>query len=476
MYLKLNKRDFSWSRIKKAFPVFLLLWLGAFVLSATFLYSAKMHLHNIEMVEAEHSLDMFIAGSRLPGNVLGRLSQWSGNLPEGLVFVRIAWSGEHLILVNEISKMEGFSELAEVPVEKRGVWLRLPDADNTASPMLTVVVRKLDNGVILQAGKNAEDGYRLYRQLYKDTVYGLVIGVLVLWLLALFFIRQSLAPLIHTRARVHELQRQPHGGNLPEKGNGPELDDLYCEINSLLAKNRQLVTEMQQSLDNVAHDLRTPMTRLRSVAEYGLQADDDPQRLRDSLADCLEESERVIGMLKIMMSVAEAESGAMRLDKKECDLRESLEQIVNLYEYVAQEKEITITLNGPKSFPVWLDCTRISQVWANLVDNAIKYGKDGGWLKIELKRDGSDAVIIFMDNGMGISAAEQPRVWERLYRGDRSRSQKGLGLGLNYVRAVVTAHGGSVELLSELHQGSTFWVRLPVVDAVVSEKSQISGE
>ena len=95
-------------------------------------------------------------------------------------------------------------------------------------------------------------------------------GIVVLWLLALLFVKQSLAPLVKTRLTVRELQDEPHGGMLPEKGNGPELDDLYREINALLSRNRQLVTEMQQSLDNVAHDLRTPMTRLRSVAEYGL--------------------------------------------------------------------------------------------------------------------------------------------------------------------------------------------------------------
>ncbi len=459
-----------------ALPMFLLLSLGTLGLCSTFLYSVRSHLHNIELVEAEHAVDMFLAGSSLPGNVLGRLAKWSGNLPEGLVFVRISRSGEHLILVNEVSAMKGFSELAEVPVDRNGVWLHLPGDNQANSPVLTVVVRKLENGYILQAGKNAEDGYRLYKQLLHDTVWGLAVGIVVLWLLALLFVKQSLAPLVKTRLTVRELQDEPHGGMLPEKGNGPELDDLYREINTLLSRNRQLVTEMQQSLDNVAHDLRTPMTRLRSVAEYGLQGEDDPVRLRDALADCLEESERVMGMLKIMMSVAEAESGAMRLEKRECDLYESLAQVVELYEYVAQEREIAMSLTGEKPLIAWLDCTRINQVWANLVDNAIKYGKEGGWVRIWLRREGTDVVVSFADNGMGISPSEQTKIWERLYRGDRSRSQKGLGLGLNYVKAVVSAHGGKVLLESALHQGSTFVVRLPLVDAVVSEKSQISGE
>jgi len=100
--------------------------------------------------------------------------------------------------------------------------------------------------------------------------------------------------------------------------------------------------------------------------------------------------------------------------------------------------------------------------WANLLDNAIKYGREGGWVTITARMTADAAEVVFADNGMGISDSEQGKIWERLYRGDRSRSQKGLGLGLSYVRAVVLAHGGSVSVASTLHEGSSFTVRLPV--------------
>ena len=101
-------------------------------------------------------------------------------------------------------------------------------------------------------------------------------------------------------------------------------------------------------------------------------------------------------------------------------------------------------------------------MWANLLDNAIKYGREGGWVKISARVDGSYGVVVFEDNGIGISENEQGRIWERLYRGDRSRSQKGLGLGLNYVRAVLEAHNGTISVRSVLHEGSRFEVRLPL--------------
>jgi signal transduction histidine kinase len=135
-----------------------------------------------------------------------------------------------------------------------------------------------------------------------------------------------------------------------------------------------------------------------------------------------------------------------------------------------------------------VDVTRIAQVWANLLDNAIKYGKEGGWVKVGAQVIGREAVVTFSDNGMGISESEKDRIWERLYRGDRSRSRKGLGLGLSYVHAVVAAHKGTVSVTSQLHRGSRFEVCLPLdqldqLDQLgqegqvsTQEKSQTSGE
>ncbi|NOR24553.1 MAG: two-component sensor histidine kinase, partial [Desulforhopalus sp.] len=183
-------------------------------------------------------------------------------------------------------------------------------------------------------------------------------------------------------------------------------------------------------------------------------------------------------MLKIMMSVAEAESGTMRLELQNCDVSSTLKQVVTLYEYVAEEHGIAVYFQEDNPVSATVDITRISQVWANLLDNGIKYGREGGWVKIDVQVVGGEVVVIFTDNGMGISESEQGRIWERLFRGDRSRSRQGLGLGLNYVHAVVTAHHGTVSVKSKLHQGSQFEVRLPRASdqLCTQEKSQTSGE
>lgn len=474
MFLKLAKEDFSWSRSKKALPVFLLLWIGGLLLGLLYLFSVRAHLQTIERDQTEKLLDAYLAASRSINRLPGTPLLQRDTPLQGLAFVRIIQGTDQVVVVGEQKGALSFRGLIKLPPDKTGVWITV--GGGAAPHRLTIVVRKYDGGVIVQAGKNGREGYNLFNQLVRYTIFIVTSSILLLWPISLYFIKLSLSPLIATREKIADLIQRSKTGFLPEQGSGPELDSLYSQINMLIRQNRHLVQEMQQSLDNVAHDLRTPMTRLRSVAEYALQAEDDSVRLRDALSDCLEESERVLAMLKIMMSVAEAESGTMRLELQACDLLASLKQVVTLYEYVAEEQQITVYLDADSPLPVRVDQTRISQVWANLLDNGIKYGRSGGWVKIAAQVTGGQVVVTFTDSGMGISQYEQGRIWERLYRGDRSRSQKGLGLGLNYVHAVVAAHQGSVSVSSALQQGSCFEVRLPLAQDCRQEKSQISGE
>ncbi len=332
-----------------------------------------------------------------------------------------------MVVVGDQAGALSFKGLINLPPEITGVWL--PVGTGGDEHLLTIIIRKYKNGVRIQAGKDGRAGYNLFNQLVRYTLFIVFCSIVMLWPLSLYFIKLSLFPLTSTREKIADLIQRSKTGLLPEHGNGPELDSLYGQINQLIRQNRHLVSEMQQSLDNVAHDLRTPMTRLRSVAEYGLQAENDTLRLREALSDCLEESDRVLAMLRIMMSVAEAESGTMRLELQNCDLTSTLKQVITLYEYVAEERKIAVQLEVDKPLPARVDITRIAQVWANLLDNGIKYGREGGWVKIGAQVSGGEAIITFSDNGMGISASEQGRIWERLYRGDRSRSQKASGWG-----------------------------------------------
>jgi signal transduction histidine kinase len=248
---------------------------------------------------------------------------------------------------------------------------------------------------------------------------------------------------------------------VPVTESGDALGELSVLMNAMLDRIDAVLAGMRGALDNVGHDLRTPMTRLRGIAEAAL-ASNDPAILREALADCLEESDRVVAMLNTLMDISEAETGAMTLRREPVDLSDLVRQAVELYEDVAEERGVTIArqIEGDVSIP--LDRNRMRQVLANLLDNAIKYTPEGGRIDISSTRDGDEALLMVSDTGVGIPADELPRIWERLYRGDKSRSARGLGLGLSLVKAIVEAHGGRVAVESTTGAGSRFILRLPV--------------
>lgn len=457
MFLSLN--DFSLSRFRLAVPGFLVMWLCVQMGLGIFLLLAQKELKEQSVEEVNSSLSGYIQKNLETKQSSVFRKKSGGRDLNGLNFVRFVSGGEHVLLTQTKEEDVDFSHLIELRPEVSGAWLYI--GDDTKKNWTVVSVAR-ENGMIIQGGKLDNNRQQLFAS-FIGICFRISLGsFILLWLPALFMVKCGLTPLIELRDKIaSSLAAGYQALSFKTRGKFQEVEELYNELNNLLEQNRQLIGEMQSSLDNVAHDLRTPMTRLRSVAEFGLQPDVDEKRLRESLSDCLEESERVLSMLRIMMSVAEAESGTMRLERQQLDAALLIDDVLALYEYVAEEKRVELKAEVETGCTILVDKTRFGQVLANLLDNAIKYSSENSQVKIRLFRDFDQVVIEVVDEGMGISENEGGQIWERLYRGDRSRSQKGLGLGLNYVKAVVESHGGVVEVQSVLRNGSVFSVRMP---------------
>lgn len=377
-------------------------------------------------------------------------------------FIRILSPFNNVLFISVPENSERFDikDLNQVNPYQINNWHSLKSKNSKS--VWNIVSTPLKRDIILQIGKRSSQSYELL--IYLRTVFlWFVIPILLLGLAASSLITfRAIGPIREIIQTVQKILKTGQiNERVSERKESGELDQLAKLFNQMLARNESLIQAMRHSIDNVAHDLKTPMTRLRGIAEMALNDPNNHQGCLDALADCMEESEHAVDMLNILMNVSEAESGAMKLDIQQINLSELIQSVCDLYEFVAEDLKITLTYEDPCHITIAADKIRLQQALANLVDNALKYSKENAIVQLTCRKTDSTIEISVTDQGVGIPVEEIPRIWDRLYRGDLSRSEKGMGLGLSFVKAIIQAHAGNVSVTSQVDKGSVFTISLP---------------
>ena len=338
-------------------------------------------------------------------------------------------------------------------------WILLPA--RRGDKALEVGSLRMPDGAILQVGKTTDDRVELLER-FRANVASAVLPLLVLSLTGgVFLAFWALRPMRQIIQTVRAIEAGEMHARVPTRQTGDELDELGRLFNDMLDRIAILIAGMRGALETVAHDLRTPVTRIRGVAELALRSDEGSDVSRQALADCVEESDQLLTLLNTLMDISEAETGTLKLRLERVNASDLVEDTVDLYRHVAEEKRIVVTTATIPDLWLTADRSRLRQILANLLDNAIKYTPAGGRVEMKTQLQAGTVVFSVKDTGIGLTPDEVPRIWDRLYRGDQSRSERGLGLGLSLVRAVVQAHGGQIGVSSAIGVGSTFTMSLP---------------
>lgn len=326
-----------------------------------------------------------------------------------------------------------------------------------------VQVFLLPGGYRLLVGRDVEERDTV-RQMVVRPAQGALLLILVLGVVGGFFVTRRVLKRIDSMTATSEtIMAGDLSGRLAVDGTDDEFDRLANSLNTMLDRIEGLMVGLKEVSDNIAHDLKTPLTRLRNRAEEALRGATSEAQWRSALETTIEESDALIRTFDALLMIARAEAGQARDTMVDVDLKDIAENVAELYEPLADEQGLDLTVEAE---PVAVHGVRelLAQALANLVDNAIKYGlpKDGarGSIRVSLRREGDAALLEVADSGEGIPAKDRDRVVERFVRLDASRTRPGSGLGLSLVAAVARLHGGALTM-SDAGPGLRVTLRLP---------------
>ncbi|MFO7965469.1 MAG: ATP-binding protein [Desulfobacterales bacterium] len=459
-------------RIARRLAFRLTLWYGgifaaslclAFVLFYLFISSALENQTDEDLLRRSRELEslFFINGIEAVKQIVVLEAQAAG---EKKIFVRLLYSDGAAFLSSNMSDWK------DIPIHSKAVDQLTRGADAVFHTVsiphrkndVRILYSVLSRGIFLQLGQSLELQTRFFNAFRSIFIITTSILVLLSALIGGFMARRATAGVDAVTKTARQIADGAIHRRVPVNKRGDEIAQLALTFNQMLDRIQDLVKNIEEISDNIAHDLKSPVTRIRGVAEVTLTTGESLPEFEAMAAGIIEECDRLLDMINTMLVISKTESGVEAVSHNTVDLSAVVEDGCGLFGPTAEDKGIVLVCRLEPYCRISGDIKMIQRMVANLIDNAVKYTPAEGTVTLSLRRGPSDFVTLSIsDTGQGISADDIPKIFNRFYRGDPSRSEGGTGLGLSLARAVARAHGGDITVDSTPGAGSTFTVALP---------------
>ena len=324
-----------------------------------------------------------------------------------------------------------------------------------------ILTSRIAPGVIAQIGQSLEDDERLMAACRE--VLSVTLGLIALLSAVggFLFARRALAGVEEVTKTANEISQGAFDRRVDVRGRGEEIDTLAQTFNRMVSRIETLVRGMKEMTDNIAHDLKSPITRIRGAAEATLTGGKSAKDIELMSGSIVEECDRLLVMIDTMLDISETEAGVAELALEEIDIAEVVREACDLFQPVAENNQVYLVQKLNESATISGDKMKIQRAVSNLLDNALKYTPRGGTVTVSVEGSPDQVAFSVNDTGPGISDRDLPHIFDRFFRGDRSRVRPGAGLGLNLSLAIARAHGGDIKVTSAAGKGSTFTMSLP---------------
>jgi signal transduction histidine kinase len=323
-----------------------------------------------------------------------------------------------------------------------------------------ILYKMIEKDKILQMGLSLEDDELFFEVLREKFILVMAIIMIFAIISGWFMAKRALRGVEEITHTAEEIAKGEIQRRVLLKDRGEEINKLSRTFNNMLDRISTLLTSMKEMTDNVAHDLRSPITRIRGIAEMALTSGRSTDDYINMAVNTIEECDRLLGMINTMLDITEIEAGAGKLFIDNIDIAGIVKDACELFQPIAEDKSITLSCTVPEICYVNGDLQKLQRMTANILDNALKFTPSGGMVRVTVNGNEEESVIAIEDTGSGISEIDLPYIFHRFYRCDKSRSQTGSGLGLSLSMAIAKAHGGNITAASS-SKGTTFTITIP---------------